>query len=235
MSFQGSLNLKDFRKLAKQAYQEKKDEEKKRKSRAERRKQSGAKKAQDVKPKRVTRLALKETVEGKRHVIPETRHSMKDILGVIKCSSCNTTKYKDEFERHRRVCKTCRFTRTEQDTLEKYSNHIVKLASRRSGCKDDDFGFTITSDWVVHRFHELMGCCELCGDRMTHSRPTKDDEKELFRGVSTNISLDQIVPANGYTPENVQLVHKRCNLMKLDMSVEDFISTCSKVAQKHAS
>lgn len=233
MSFRGSLNLKEFRQLAKQAYEQRKQEESERKSRAERRKQSGVKKEQPVKTTRVTRLALRETIEGTRHVVPETRHSMREILGVMKCSSCNATKYHNEFERGRRVCRTCRYERTEGDTLEQYSKYIVSLARRRSGCQDEGFEFTITSDWVIHRFHQLGGKCELCGDEMTHSRPTKDDEKELFRGVSTNVSLDQTVHANGYTPENVQLVHKRCNLMKLDMSMEDFVSTCSKVAQKH--
>lgn len=228
----GSINLSQFRLLAKQAYEEQ-VEERTKPGRAKRRKVSGSKKEHTKTQKRVTRLALKETVEGKRHVVPETRQSMRDVLGVIKCSSCNEMKHKDDYERGRRTCRVCRKTRADRDTLEKFSNHVVSLARRRSGCKGEQFEVSITPEWVIHRYHELKGKCELCGDTMTHSRPTKSDKKEGFTGIPTSMSLDQIVHDAGYTPDNVQLVHRRCNLMKLDMGMDNFVSICSKIAQKH--
>jgi hypothetical protein len=45
-------------------------------------------------------------------------------------------------------------------------------------------------------------------------------------------SLDRIDNARGYTPDNIQLVHKRINMMRGSLPVEDFISLCEQVADR---
>lgn len=47
------------------------------------------------------------------------------------------------------------------------------------------------------------------------------------------VSVDRIDSSIGYTKENIQLVHKDLNSMKLDFSQEEFILYCNYVAVKH--
>jgi hypothetical protein len=44
-------------------------------------------------------------------------------------------------------------------------------------------------------------------------------------------SLDRIDPAKGYSPDNVQWVHKEINLMRRDLSVKAFVDWCRQVVQ----
>jgi hypothetical protein len=42
-------------------------------------------------------------------------------------------------------------------------------------------------------------------------------------------SLDRIDSTKGYTPENVQWLHKDINQMKMDLTEQKFIDLCKKV------
>ena len=57
----------------------------------------------------------------------------------------------------------------------------------------------------------------------------------LIKGkqIFTNASVDQIIPNGGYTIDNIQLVQKRYNLFKLNMSQEEYIEACRKVVEYH--
>lgn len=45
-------------------------------------------------------------------------------------------------------------------------------------------------------------------------------------------SIDRIDNSKGYTQKNVQLVHKRINMMRASLPVEDFVLLCNHVANK---
>jgi hypothetical protein len=45
-------------------------------------------------------------------------------------------------------------------------------------------------------------------------------------------SIDRIDNSKGYTPDNIQLVHKRINMMRGALPVEEFISLCEQVADR---
>lgn len=47
------------------------------------------------------------------------------------------------------------------------------------------------------------------------------------------LSVDRIDSSIGYTPSNIQLVNKKVNLMKLDMSHDDFLTLCSAITYNH--
>lgn len=53
------------------------------------------------------------------------------------------------------------------------------------------------------------------------------------RGVNfkTNASIDRVDPKGPYSPDNIQLVCKCLNSFRSDLSVEDFIDWCKKVAK----
>lgn len=49
----------------------------------------------------------------------------------------------------------------------------------------------------------------------------------------TTASVDRINSKIGYTLDNIQIVHKQINIMKMDLSQEDFINICIKIANNH--
>lgn len=49
--------------------------------------------------------------------------------------------------------------------------------------------------------------------------------------VDTNISIDQILPAGGYTEDNIQLVCYRVNQMKGATSMDELYEWCKRILQ----
>lgn len=47
----------------------------------------------------------------------------------------------------------------------------------------------------------------------------------------TTASVDRIDSSKGYTLDNIQLVHKTINIMKMDLPDQDFINLCHKVSE----
>ena len=86
--------------------------------------------------------------------------------------------------------------------------------------------FDITVKDIWEKFQQQQGLCALT------SRP-------IFFGSNNNkehtASLDRIDPNKGYLLENVQWVHKDINLMRLDYSIDEFITMCYEVVNKHQS
>lgn len=78
-------------------------------------------------------------------------------------------------------------------------------------------------------FLEQEGKCALTGDKLyfKSSRLDRIDSKEQ------TASLDRIDSSKGYIEGNVQWVHKKINLIKMDLSQEEFIEMCKKVSNKY--
>jgi hypothetical protein len=52
--------------------------------------------------------------------------------------------------------------------------------------------------------------------------------RELGEGEA---SVDRIDPARGYEPDNIQIVHKSVNIMKRELTHDEFVSVCKEVAK----
>jgi hypothetical protein len=49
--------------------------------------------------------------------------------------------------------------------------------------------------------------------------------------ISTNISIDKIVPSKGYTMGNIQLVCMACNQIKSDLSESEMYNFCKNIVE----
>ena len=221
-----SIKLSEVEALARQAFLDKASED----NREKRRAKKHPMKTEIKQEPRVTRLAVKEAITGERHILPSTMESMRTLYGVMRCVSCSSVYTHNHFDRGRRSCRKC-ISGKEVDTLEKFAKHIVKLAHGRRF--DGSVQVTVTPEWVIHRFHSIGGKCELCGGQMTYTKERKDESSKFVVGQS-NVSMDQIIDKAGYTEGNVQLVHRVCNVMKMDLSMDEFLSVCRMVTEKHS-
>ena len=83
-----------------------------------------------------------------------------------------------------------------------------------------NFDLSIEDVWEL--YHKQGKKCVLTGIALTFT----------LGKVAGNASLDRIKSNLGYTKDNIQLVDKRINYMKMDMKEEEFIELCSLVYQK---
>ncbi|KKK51225.1 hypothetical protein LCGC14_3117080 [marine sediment metagenome] len=80
--------------------------------------------------------------------------------------------------------------------------------------------FFIDIKYAWHLYLEQNQCCALSGTKINLS---KNRDKEI------TASLDRIDSKKGYVKGNVQWVHKDLNIMKMNMTTQEFINWCKKV------
>jgi 5-methylcytosine-specific restriction endonuclease McrA len=93
-----------------------------------------------------------------------------------------------------------------------------KRCQAKKSAKDRGREFSLTTPELHELWDAQEGCCALCGGKL---------------GVTGDgwcaASIDRIDPARGYTMDNVQWTHWRCNDAKTNMTNEDFINMCAAI------
>lgn len=97
-----------------------------------------------------------------------------------------------------------------------YFSSLVCSAEKRG------YAFEVTIDEIWEIFEKQEGRCAISGLPI------------VFNGYGENkntqtASLDRIDSSKGYVLDNVQWLHKSVNLMKLDMTQQDFIDFCETI------
>lgn len=143
-----------------------------------------------------------------RTVIP-----LKDLV----CGICDVP-FKSNASRARFCSDRCsKKSATRNMALRKASldGHLIKLRAR-AGRK------SLSQEHLRSLHSDQDGRCAISDVEMTW---------QVGRGhVATNMSLDRIDPKGGYIPGNVRLVCHIINLMRRDMSDEEFVAWCRVVA-----
>ena len=88
-----------------------------------------------------------------------------------------------------------------------------------------EFGITIDEAWS--QFEKQNGICALSGVSIKLCGNTPIGRKK------NTASLDRIDSTKGYTPDNIQWVHKKVNIMKNIFDESEFIQWCEKIAKLH--
>lgn len=84
----------------------------------------------------------------------------------------------------------------------------------------------LSLEFLTGLYKRQNGLCALSGVPMTW---------EVLNGkVSTNLSLDRIDSSQGYTEDNVQLVCRIVNIMKNNLSVDEFVGWCKLIEVHNA-
>lgn len=92
--------------------------------------------------------------------------------------------------------------------------YFSRLATNKNG---------LSAKELCDKLDEQNGLCALTGIELTC---------KLEKGVicKTNASIDRIVAGGPYIPENIQLVCTAVNGFRKDLSVDEFVWWCTKVA-----
>lgn len=124
-------------------------------------------------------------------------------------------------------CRWC-FTYRQHFIGKKYPfpNYVWNRLKNRSIAKNLEC--TITPEYLERLFVEQGGKCALTGVELKFSSTSSS-----ARQRDTTASPDRIDSSKGYIPGNVRWVHKRINMMKNDMSDEEFKEWCRKIVDKN--
>jgi hypothetical protein len=85
---------------------------------------------------------------------------------------------------------------------------------KKTTCKKENIPFDLTPEWVLYRLNEIDWKCELTGLPMRFNR--NRSESERYEYCWDSISVDRIVPQNGYTKNNVRFILNQINTFKTD-------------------
>ena len=132
----------------------------------------------------------------------------------VRCNRCSNIK--NNKEKKGNGCKTI------GDITGTYLNRIKGSATKRG------IEFNLNEDQLWKLFLAQNGKCALSGLEITLSKERKGNHPDYSKFTA---SLDRIDSMKGYETGNIQWVHRKINLMKNILSVEEFIFFCSVVAK----
>lgn len=89
---------------------------------------------------------------------------------------------------------------------------IVRLTKYVS--KKETLPFDLDKDWVLGKLNEIGWKCELTGIPMQKRRDNLEHRGTGFQWDS--ISIDKIIPNNGYTKSNIRFVLNQINVFRQD-------------------
>jgi hypothetical protein len=98
------------------------------------------------------------------------------------------------------------------------------------GARVRNIQVSITIDYILDLLQKQKYKCALSGIPLIMSKTFSKDRTD--KESSTTASLDRIDSSKGYTPENVQWIHKDINKMKNKFDQNYFIEICKKISHR---
>lgn len=163
------------------------------------------------------------------------------------CSCCHRSLPKEAFNKGPRKCgldgrcKGCKKERYNRDkckilkrkTEDYHNGGKERVNERRSTVRNylnrlrsmniKDRKGKVTLARVLRLWKDQQGLCALTGKKMTHTAGQGR--------IGTNVSIDRIDNTVGYEEANLQLVCQRANLMRGDLTVNEFKTWCMEVLE----
>lgn len=96
-----------------------------------------------------------------------------------------------------------------------------RITSTKHNCRNSDIKYNLSEEYLYNLFKKQEGKCALTGFTIA-----------IDGNTNLRLSLDKIIPANGYVEGNVQWTIFSANRAKGDLSYEDFIKLCSLVLER---
>ena len=137
-----------------------------------------------------------------------------------KCRYCKTTQDASDFVTGRHMCISCKANQVQTRISESYENYLQNLYSQSKsgnskGSARRGLSWSIELEHLIDLWQKQGGRCAVSGAFLTHHKDGTG-KKEY------NASIDRISPDKDYTPDNIQLVCYRVNIMKHNLSEDMF-------------
>ena len=144
------------------------------------------------------------------------------------CGKCNLEKSVSQFhidkktKKYFRHCKICVRQKNNfyGENFDGYINKLYLCIKHNLKKRAKKLEFDITKDDIKTLYHAQNGLCALTGKPLTHYAYRSDNSQTKNYW---NISVDRIDPSKGYVRDNIQIVGVIVNIMKTDLSDEEFL------------
>lgn len=102
------------------------------------------------------------------------------------------------------------------------------FAPIRKRAKERGIFFDLSPIDLDEKFKKQCGRCVFTGILLSLPTTAKERRKCLHTA-----SLDRIDNSKGYVKGNIQWIHKRINIMRHKLSIEEFLDWCFKITEYH--
>lgn len=159
--------------------------------------------------------------------IPESVHKNQEGRWVRYCPTCSS----EVTHLRRNYCIGAHNIKQPCKQCSNVSNHpsgmvgAVRFAwfeSFRKSALSRGYSWDLTPEFIDVMYTEQQGKCALSGLPISWSSV----------GWDHSASIDRIDNDLGYFEENVQLVHKKVNMLRGSLTIEEFVKLCTAVADK---
>lgn len=140
--------------------------------------------------------------------------------GTALCPSCKQHLDASHFDGNRKLCLACKQKSRAVVVSASYQSFLRNLYSQsmsanKKGRNGKQIAWNITPEDLIELWEKQEGKCALSGTYLTHHRDGSGKKEH-------NASIDRIRPDLDYTPENIQLVCYRVNVLKHNLSEDMF-------------
>lgn len=127
-------------------------------------------------------------------------------------------------------CRQCGIDATKKGTKLINGQYFYQL---RHNAKSRGLEFLITPQDLEDIWINQSGICNLSGLKLqlpVKKKAYKEDGTPTIHYFG-NASVDRIDSYKGYTKDNVQWIHSKINIMKMEIAQDDFIQLCKLIVQ----
>lgn len=155
----------------------------------------------------------------------KTKTGQTKSLFSVTCLFCgkarNITRYDHATRLAKHRCKTCS-NKNNHPQGEIHGIRVAWFNKYRISAEYRSLDWEIEIDDIAILLSQQAGRCALSGLWLVTRGP--------MNGIT--VSIDRIDNSLGYTISNIQLVHKKVNMMRGSLSIEEFQSFCTAVADR---
>lgn len=157
---------------------------------------------------------------------PFKKNKWGSYLVEAQCAVCGAVVEKVADALRQSGCRECYLEERKQN----YAGLSVNLFNRiKDNAVKREFEFNITIEQVWSLFEKQKGLCALSGVEIFFDHTSSLHSE---RRKKTTASLDRKDSSIGYVLDNIQWVHKKVNVMKMDMNQDSFIDFCEAIAMR---
>lgn len=111
------------------------------------------------------------------------------------------------------VCRKCEQLRVEEYRMTDMGIAAEIARRHKHVCKKENLPYDLDKQWILDRLNSIGWKCELTGLSFNLKRSI-DDKRQGFQWDS--ISVDRIVPGEGYTKDNIRFILNQINVFRQD-------------------
>lgn len=154
----------------------------------------------------------------------------------ICCTNCNTYKDSSEFYKSNQkkntlgltyICIPCSKKKIHEYRNTETGFWVGLWGNLSHSAKKRGLDVEITKEDVIALWEKQKGLCAVTGlpmEKVKATKTTRNRYKNLYRA-----SVDRINSDKGYTKENIRLVCSHVNIMKMDLTDEQFKFWCDAI------